>query len=965
MSDTVSDVAATMGDVTTRRGPLVGREGELAVLLDALDAAERGEPRAVLVSGDAGVGKTRLLAELVERATARGVTCLLGHCLNVGGVGLPYLAFSEAMAPLGADLGLTAGSGGDVGQLQLFETVVGALARASESAPVLLVLEDLHWADQSTRDLLAFLLARTRQERLLVVASYRSDDLHRRHALRPLLADLVRLPAVERLELAPFGPEVMGTFLTELHGGPLPQRTVLRILDRSEGNAYFAQELLEGEQAGRDALPPALADVLLARVESLPAAVQQVARVATVAGRRVEHVLLRRVADLPDVELEQALREAVVHQVLVPDGTDSYAFRHALLQEAVYGDLLPGERVRLHARYAQAVEDAGGPAALLAHHRVESHDVPGALVASLRAAEEAERLRAPAESWQQLERALRLWGAVPDAADRTGTSLARVTIRAAAKASTAGRLHRAVALARAAIQAAEDDGPADPETLAMLHHRLAHHLNNTEDAVGALAAAEAAIRLAPAGTEAAAWAEATAARALFALSRFEPAREHAERAQALACELDLAGVQADAIISLARLDQITGRGGDSGSQLAVAVERAREAGHVPTELRATYNLASYVYGGGDVRAALDLCEQALVRCAELGVTWSPYGLEIRALQVTALFVIGDWTGSVRAAQLGGERPPDAMAARLRAAALYVAVASGAPEAAESVRSLEGAWHHDPLIALVAGANQAELLRWREEPAAAIEVVDHVLQHVDRVWEPWYLAGIWLSAVGLAAAGDLAEQARLLRDGALAAQARGHAERLLARAHETVERGLLGGELGPEGRAWLLRADAEHSRVTAPGSVELWQRALQEFGYGHRYEQARSGAGLTGALLIADRREEAESALRGALAIAVELGAAPLRQSLEALARRGRLDVGVRLPSVTGGLTPRELEVLRHLSEGRTNRQIGEQLFISEKTASVHVSNILAKLGARSRTEAVSLAHRAGLLAGAG
>lgn len=962
MEGALSGVAARMGDVTTRGGPLVGREREVAVLLEALDAAVRGEPRAVLVSGDAGVGKTRLLAELVERAEARGVSCLVGHCLNVGGVGLPYLAFSEALAPLGADLGLAGGSGGDVGQLQLFETVAGALARAAVEAPVLLVLEDLHWADQSTRDLLAFLLARTRQERLLVVASYRSDDLHRRHALRPLLADLVRLPVVERLDLAPFGAETMATYLSELHGGPLPQRTVLRILDRSEGNAYFAQELLEGEQAGRDSLPPALADVLLARVESLPPAVQQVARVATVAGRRVEHELLRRVVDLPDVELEQALREAVVHHVLVPDGSDSYAFRHALLQEAVYGDLLPGERVRLHARYAQAVEDAGGPAALLAHHRVESHDVPGALVASLRAAEEAERLRAPAEAWQQLERALRLWSAVPDAEERAGVSLARVTIRAAAKASTAGRLHRAVALARAAIEAADGD---DPELLPMLHHRLAHHLNNTEDGPGALAAAQEAVRLAPADTEAAAWAEATAARALFGLNRFEEGREHAERAKALACQLDLAGAEADAIISLARLDQITGRGGDVASQLAIAIERAREAEHVPTELRATYNLASHVYGRGDVRAALDLCEQALVRCAELGVTWSPYGLEIRALQVTALFVIGDWAGSERAAQLGGERPPDAMAARLRAAALYAAVASGAPEAAESVRSLEGAWHHDPLIALVAGANQAELLRWREEPAAAIEVVDHVLQHVDQVWEPWYLAGIWLSAVGLAAAGDLAEQARLLRDEALAAQARSHAERLLARAHETVERGLLGGELGPEGRAWLLRADAEHSRVTTPGSVELWERTLQEFGYGHRYEQARSGAGLASALLIADRREQAQRALRDALAIAVELGATPLRQSLEALARRGRLDVGVRLPSVTGGLTPRELEVLRHLSEGRTNRQIGEQLFISEKTASVHVSNILAKLGARSRTEAVSLAHRAGLLAGTG
>lgn len=348
-------------------------------------------------------------------------------------------------------------------------------------------------------------------------------------------------------------------------------------------------------------------------------------------------------------------------------------------------------------------------------------------------------------------------------------------------------------------------------------------------------------------------------------------RRQAALAAATAGALGLPSAEADALVSLARLDGLAGRNDDVETQLASAVERAREAGHVPTELRATYNLASDVYGRGDVRRALALCDKALARCAELGVTWSPYGLEIRALQVTALFVVGDWAGSVRAAQIVGRRPPDAMAARL------------------------------------------------------------------------------------------SEQARLLRDTSLAEQAREVADRLLARAHETAERGVRGSELGPEGRAWLLRADAECTRVAAPGDVTAWERALKEFDYGHVYEQARCAAGLASALLIADQRPAAEQAARQSLSIAVELGAAPLRSSVEALARRARLDVGVALPSVTGGLPPRELEVLTQLAAGRTNRQIGERLFISDKTASVHVSNILAKLGARSRTEAVSLAHRAGLL----
>ena len=959
MSIRLSYAADTMGDVTTRTGTLVGRSRELGVLTAALAAASAGEPRAVLVSGDAGVGKTRLLDELVARAREQGAVAVVGHCLNVGGLGLPYLAFSEALTALGSDLRLGAAGGGDVGQLQLFDAVATALAAAAQERPVLLVLEDLHWADQSTRDLLAFLLARAREERLLVVGSYRADDLHRRHPLRPLLTELIRLPSVERLDLAPFDYATMAAYLSELQGSPVPQGTVLRILDRSEGNAYFAQELLESEQAGRDGLPPALADVLLARVESLPPAVQQVARVATVAGRRVGHDLLRRVSDLPDVELEQALREAVTHQVLVPDGDDSYAFRHALLQEAVYADLLPGERVRLHGRYAQAVEDAGGPAALLAHHRVESHDVPGAFRASLLAADEAERLRAPAEAWQQLERALRLWSAVPDAEASAGIDLPRLTMRAAAKASAAGELHRAVALAKAAVQALPTD--ADPERVATLHHRLAHHLANADQLDPAVAAALEAVRVAPPGTPSAAWGAATAARALYHVSRHDEARAFAEQARGTAVALGLPDAEADALVSLARLDALSARAGHVPEQLALAAERAREAGHVPTEVRATFSLISTIYDSGDVRRALDLLDRALARCAELGVTWSPYGLELRALKVVALFVVGDWADSRQAAKLAGARPPDAMAARLSAAALFATVASGAPEAAAAVQRLESDWHHDPLIALYAGANQAELLRWREEPAAAIEVVDRVLRHVDGVWGPWYLAGIWMSAVGIAAAADLHEQAVLQRDVALQQQARGAADRLRAHARTTAERGVKGTELGPEGRAWLLRAEAEHSRLAAPGDAEVWERTLKEFGYGHVYEQARAGAGLAAALLVADRRDEGEQALRAALATAVQLGAVPLQRSLEQLARRARIDVGAPAASATAGLTPRELEVVRQLAAGRTNREIGEQLYISQKTASVHVSNILAKLGARSRAEAVSLAHRAGLI----
>ena len=449
----------------------------------------------MLLSGDAGVGKTRLLTELCNRARAAGATVLIGHCVDLGAVGLPYLPFAEALRELAAraDAGDEAiaealrarpaldrlvtrsGQGGavpphaddDVGRLQLLDAVSGLLGDIGESdAPVLLVIEDLHWADQSTRDLLSFLLARLRSERLAVVASYRADDLHRRHPLRPLLGELVRLPMVERLDLPPFSPAELRDYLLALSGDPVPDWLVRDILDRSEGNAYFAEELLVsglGTAAPTAlALPTALADVLLARLERLPAAVQRIVRVASVAGRRVTHPLLQAASGLSDAEVEEALREAVTHYVLIAEDGDSYAFRHALLQEAVYADLLPGERVRLHGTYARLVATGDGPggagsAAELAYHALESHDLPGALTASVRAAAEASELHAPAEALRHLEQALTLWEAVPDAVERVGCDLVSVGLRAAAAAASAGDQHRAVALSTAAKERVDRD----------------------------------------------------------------------------------------------------------------------------------------------------------------------------------------------------------------------------------------------------------------------------------------------------------------------------------------------------------------------------------------------------------------------------------------------------------------------------------------------------------------------------
>ncbi|MEU5249772.1 AAA family ATPase, partial [Streptomyces asoensis] len=415
--------------------PFIGREEELARLSGVLERARGGEARAVLIAGDAGVGKTRVLDEIAARAARSGTTVLTGHCVDLGDVGLPYLPFTEILGRLAGDERFTAvldahplvgrllGAGTDAvpapgaagtpsggeGRLRLFEGMAALLADLSDVTPLLLVLEDLHWADQSSRDLLRFLLSRGFLQRPAgdgpghrpaVLASYRADDLHRRHPLRPLLAELVRLPAVDRLELRPLADAEVTRLLRALEDRPLPDATVHRIVERAEGNAFYAEELLAATGSETGGVPSGLADLLLIRVEQLPETAQQVLRTAAVAGRRVDHDLLRDAVGLPEDELEAALREAVGRQLLVAGADGGYAFRHALAREAVYADLLPGERSRLHGAFAALLAARGRrgeTAAERAHHYRASHDLGEALAASLEAADHAQRVGAPAE----------------------------------------------------------------------------------------------------------------------------------------------------------------------------------------------------------------------------------------------------------------------------------------------------------------------------------------------------------------------------------------------------------------------------------------------------------------------------------------------------------------------------------------------------------------------------------------
>ncbi|WP_018681081.1 helix-turn-helix transcriptional regulator [Actinokineospora enzanensis] len=980
--------------------PLVARGRELRRLRAAVEAAAGARAAAVLLAGDAGVGKTRMTEELSAHAREQGALVLTGRCLDAGEAGLPYLPFAEALAAaadraatrpalsrLFPDMGLPTGpdpnrmSSGlatsvvpgprpeqDIGQLQLFDAVHGLLTDLAVDQPVVLVLEDLHWADASTRALLSFLLSRLRSQRLLVVGTYRGDDLHRRHPLRPLLAELVRLLRVERIELSPFGAADARAFVMALAEERLPEPTLREVAARSEGNAFFAEELLAAySMSDCVGIPATLVDVLLTRIERLSQDAQGVVRVAAVGGRRVADARLRAVAGLDDTDLETGLREAVAHHILVPDVGDVYAFRHALLREAVYGDLLPGERVRLHAAYARDLaKETGkrGAAAALAHHSMESHALPTALAASVTAAWETARLGAPAESLEHVERALNLWDAVP-AAERPADVDELVLLRhASLVAGKAGDPERAIAFAKSAVAVAGDT--VEPERGADLRRRLATALYSVDgredEMLGTIEEAWALVADRPASAEQA-WVLAASATIIRALKRPADALDRARRAVAVARSVDAGGPEADALITLALLTEVEGNVAESRERLHEAMTRAREVEAITVELRARYSLCLNHYEAGELDSAAEVVDEGVARAAATGLTWSTCGLELRLVQVVIRYAKGDWEGSEAAAEPPGHKVSSTVSARLAAVGAMVAVARGRfAEADRLVTELRSDWHRDLQIPLVAGGVGAELAMWKGRPDRAVECVREALDWVAQAGEQWLIAGIRIAAHGIAAHADLAVTAR--RSGHEVEPAVSAGEQLITLARDTAVNGLpRTGSLGPEGRAWLARAEAELTRLHGASDPIRWRTAVAEFGYGAVYEQTLCRRRLAEALLLHDDREAAAVELRLADEVAARLGAKPLQEAVRKTARRARIaleETGVVRDEVDL-FTPRERAVLTLVAAGRTNKQVGEELFISEKTVSVHLSRIMAKLGATRRAEAVAMAYDRGLL----
>ncbi|HJW35090.1 MAG TPA: AAA family ATPase, partial [Actinomycetes bacterium] len=907
---------------STTASSFVGRADELDRLLGLLDRADRGRPAVGLIAGDAGVGKTRLLDELAARASDRGVRVLVGGCMEVGDVGLPYVPFvdafrdlgtrpeeAEVAAPLAAavpslgrllpelvtDHGPAPPPGDGFERVQLFDGVLSLLVRLSELAPLLLVIEDLHWADRSTRDLLAFLIRTLRGGRVALVASYRSDELHRRHPLRPLLAELVRLPDLERIELSPFGRAELAEHLQAVYGQPVPPVVVDRILARSEGNAFFAEELVAAGAIRADiALPDALADVLLGRIEGLPDLAQEVLKVAAVAGRRVGHQLLVAASGRPEAEVERGLRDAIAGQVLVASAaTESYRFRHALLQEAVYGDLLPGERPRLHATYARLLatadpsgDDPSGSAAELAWHCLASHDLPGGLAALVRAADHAATVFAPSEAFRHLTQALELWNRVPDAAAVAGVDRVEVLLHAAEAADHSGEFRQAVGLAKEAVGAIDED--AEPLRAGMAYERLSSYVLDAELELGRieepmLEASRRAVELVPEQppTPQRARVAAGLARSLMFVRDYDGARGRGEEALAVARASGSVGDEARALVILSILELRFGDVETARSLLQDADKAAAAAGNRPLELQARHALGVYEYELGNLAAACATLDESQALAERSGLIWSGYGIDSRVMRCIAHYAAGNWDEAEQIARTADERRPS-----VSAAALYVEVGRGREAATERLARLAPYRDGDPYVAYLAGGCETDLLRWQGDPERSSELARATLATQEKLGGPWVLSAIWPAALGLAAEADLAERARAAGLEAAEAAHRAAGEDLLERAKAALRLARdLGRQVGPEALAWLARAEAEFTRVEGRPDPGRWSAAADAFGYGYLYEEARCRWRLAEARLLEGDRDQAAVQARAAHEIAERLGAAPLLAALEALGRR--------------------------------------------------------------------------------
>ncbi|HEY6886994.1 MAG TPA: AAA family ATPase [Solirubrobacter sp.] len=962
---------------------LIGRDSQLALLRELCADAARGTFALALIKGDAGIGKSRLVFELEAAQECHTALVLRGNCFPIAGEDAPYgplvtalrrtpAAVLEAAAgalppAMVAELAVllpTLPHAGEAvrdssrgAQGRQYEYLLELLARIAEPAPVVLVIEDIHWADPSTLDFLSFIARNAREERLLVVVTHRLHDGPDMRALELYVDQLERCPAVTSILVEPLTEREVQEQIEAILSRPADVSSSSRISARTQGNPFYVEELIAHGGTSETPLTAGQAAALLERVRALPPDAQHVVGVLAAFGRAVHHDLVAAASGVADPAFSAALRSAVDAHVVVADAT-ALTYRHALTREAVYDALLPGERRQLHASGAAALcerPDMTDAAELAVQWRA-AEEPAAALAASIVAARAATEVYAYSEAVEHYTAVVSLWG--PTSAQGLDVDRAQLLLDAADAAYRAGVDELPIQWCRLGLEALGDE--PDTRRAAEFFERLGrfqdHHLDRSlsfySEALASLDEAPSAERARLLGDE---------SLTLTLSVRWDEARDRAERALAVAQQ---ASAHAEEGFARSVLGLVLAYLGDFESAEAHLTEAIRigEALQRPEDVsRAYVHMGEIRRLGGDLAGALEMMAAGVDAARRLGVEAS-YGRYFALNAAEDEFELGRWDeAQARIDELEG-------ASLTWSETVLRLTVSGQLAAGRGEFERARAWLDDAGAQLrstsatewtaYVGASAIELLVTEGAADAALAAGIRELERVRGQEEELYTPG--LVAVTVRAAADVAAAAKAANAPAVLG------------AEQQVEwlSGFLSAGSPPIALAHLASARAEVQRARGEWPAASWEAVAAEWDrLEHPYRAAYAHFRQAEAILAGKGdRGAATAALAHALAVAESLRAAPLIGWIDALSQRARLKRAV-VRQVGNGrpdehLTNREREVLLLVAEGRTNREIGSTLFITERTAGLHVSRVIGKLGVNNRSQAAAIARELGLSGGA-
>lgn len=972
--DPVIDVGASWHDgdmVTPVHATMVGRDIELRTLAAAFERSIEGNPQAVLVAGEAGIGKTRLLREFRERARTRA-NVAVGQCIDYGATPVPYAPIVGVLREIVADMGAEAardvvGPGRDalllllpelgdgpvdwseVSASRLHDAIAVLLEAYARTAPLVVMIEDLHWADDSTLTMLRFLMRAIANARLLIVASVRSEDVGRGTPAHTFLAESERARLLERVELTRLDRQQVRDLAESLRERALDDDALERVFDRTEGVPFFVEEL---SSCTDGAMPGTLRDLLLARYDLLDATAQRIVRVLAASSGWLPHVILRDVVDIGDEALDDAVRAGVNASILEVD-RDAYCFRHSLLREAAHSELLPGERGRVHLAYARAFEqhpEIDGEYEL-AYHWHAAGDAPRALGAAVSAMWSAKTSYAYATASQLGELALELWDRVEGPEQLTGISRVKLMSSVASLHRNAGVGERALALVNAALDEA-DRSPVPPALFVRLLRDKAQYLAN----IGRPGAVELLI---------------DALALLGDIDDENPGHVHDERLRALllnmlAARYMLAGKAHEAIVTASRAYDVASAAGETAERSIAAnlrgmsraqlgdvtealadIERAREDAVDPkSRLRLSVNYSDLLNLLGRYDEAIDVARAGHVHAIELGVERSSGSMLLHNM-VDPLFARGEIDEAestiARTMSLGSLTVPQSYSQRTQVQALLWRGDIGTAKrlarqwlpSFDTIARVERQvwWAANDIRVEIACAEGEWVEAWRtvSEVLDSPEGSSHILHRRNFLLKA---STIVAHLRGLEAADDADAATETVR-----VAWRSLPDTVATQPLSSVVDGLLTAPLASSIDVLEAAVDSSDS-PTVPALVRPLARMQ-----------------LARALVASGDRIRAAAVMDDALGLAQTLAHTATLAEATVYADAAGLH-GSAASDASDLLTAREQQVLALVAKGLSNRQIGERLFISTKTASVHVSAILRKLAVSTRTEAAVIARRA-------